>query len=357
MLGWVSLSRVGSISAVDLVFWLLRVSVPAAVALGTARTIMSNPYSAEQWVDFIVFGLTIGGVYALIALGYTMVYGILRLINFAHGEIMMLGAFAGFFTIRHFDQTGFLETWPVAALAIVCAAAMGASAGAALLVERICYRPFRHVGSLAPLICAIGASFVLQHSARGAFGSSVRSYPNPDWLEGAIVLFGASIPVVQAVVIAAALIAMVGLWLFVQTTRLGISMRAVSEDPDAAALMGIDVTRVIVLTFLVGGSLAGLGAVLYCLVFNQVHFFMGFVPGLKAFSAAVLGGIGNIPGAMLGGFLLGLVESVGPALFLEGLGVPAPYQLKDLIAFTVLVMVLLFLPRGLLGERLAKTRA
>ena len=234
---------------------------------------------------------------------------------------------------------------------------MAVCTATALIVERICYRPFRHVASLAPLICAIGASFVIQHTFRGMFGNNVRSYPDPEWMKGAIVIFGYDIPIIQPIVIGTALVAMLFLYVVVQKTKMGMAMRAVSEDRDAAALMGIDSNKVIIFTFVLGACMAGIGGVLYCFVYKQIYFYSGFIPGIKAFSAAVLGGIGNIPGAMIGGFFLGIVESVGPALFLDGIGIPAPYQLRDLIAFTLLVMVLVFRPQGLLGETLARKRA
>jgi branched-chain amino acid transport system permease protein len=234
---------------------------------------------------------------------------------------------------------------------------MAVCTATALIVERICYRPFRHVATLAPLICAIGASFVIQHTFRGMFGSSVRSYPDPAWMGGRIDLLGFSVPVVQPIVIGTALVAMLVLYVIVQKTKMGTAMRALSEDRDAAALMGIDANKVILFTFVLGACMAGIGGVLYCLVYKQIYFFTGFLPGIKAFSAAVLGGIGNIPGAMIGGLFLGVVESMGPALFLDGIGIPAPYQMRDLIAFTVLIMVLIFRPQGLFGEALARKRA
>jgi branched-chain amino acid transport system permease protein len=342
---------------VDVILWLLRILVVVVVVGGTIGTLMAGRYSLAQWVDFVMFGLTIGGVYALIALGYTMVYGILRLINFAHGDITMTGAFTAFFLARALDRNGFLDANPILAMTAILLLAMVVCSVVALIVERICYRPFRHVASLAPLICAIGASFFLQHSFRGMYGSSVRSYPDPVWLDGRFDIFGFAIPKVQPMVILTAVAAMLVLYLIVQKTRMGTAMRAVSEDKDAAALMGINVDKVIRFTFILGGCMAGIGGVLYCMVYKQIYFFTGFFPGIKAFAAAVLGGIGNIPGAMIGGFFLGLAESVGPALFLDGIGITAPYQLRDLIAFTMLVMVLIFRPQGILGERLAKKRA
>lgn len=345
------------ITFVDVILWSLRILVVVVVVGGTIGTLIKGRYTGEQWFDFVMFGLTIGGIYALIALGYTMVYGILRLINFAHGDITMTGAFTAYFLARALDRSGYLDAHPLLAMLAIMALAMLVCSAVALAVERICYRPFRHVATLAPLICAIGASFFLQHSFRGMYGSTIRSYPDPEWLKGEIEIFGFGIPQVQPIVILTALGAMLLLYAVVQRTKMGTAMRAVSEDRDAAAMMGIDVNKVIVFTFILGGCMAGIGGVLYCMVYKQIYFYMGFLPGIKAFSAAVLGGIGNIPGAMVGGFFLGVVESVGPALFLDGIGIKAPYQLRDLIAFTMLVMVLIFRPQGILGERLATKRA
>jgi branched-chain amino acid transport system permease protein len=345
------------VTYVDVTLWFLRLAVILVVVAGTAGTIYKNAYSAPQWFDFVMFGLTMGGIYALIALGYTMVYGILRLINFAHGDIFMTGAFTAYFVAYPLGRSGFLEEYLLFGMILIMITAMVVCVTVALIVERICYRPFRHVRTLAPLICAIGASFFLQHSFRGMYGSSVRAYPDVPFFEILIAFGRYDFPVIQPIVIFSALGAMVFLYFIVMKTKMGTAMRAMSEDRDAAALMGIDVNRVIIFTFVLGGSMAGIGGVLYSFVFKQVFFFMGFFPGIKAFSAAVLGGIGNIPGAMLGGFLLGSIESVGPALFLDGLGIVAPYQLRDLIAFTMLVMILIFRPQGILGERLATQRA
>ncbi len=351
------LKKLRRITFVDVILWSLRIMVLVVVVGGTIGTLIKGRYTLEQWFDFFMFGLTIGGIYALIALGYTMVYGILRLINFAHGDITMTGAFSAYFLARSLDRSGYLDAHPFLSMLAIMALAMVICSVVALAVERICYRPFRHVATLAPLICAIGASFFLQHSFRGMYGSTIRSYPDPEWLKGKVEVFGFDIPQVQPLVIVTALVAMFVLYTIVQRTKMGTAMRAVSEDRDAAAMMGIDVNKVIIFTFILGGCMAGIGGVLYCMVYNQIYFFTGFLPGIKAFSAAVLGGIGNIPGAMVGGFLLGLVESVGPALFLDGIGIKAPYQLRDLIAFTMLVMVLIFRPQGILGERLATKRA
>jgi branched-chain amino acid transport system permease protein len=286
-----------------------------------------------------------------------MVYGVLRMINFAHGEIVMSGAFAGYFIATALDRSGFLEQRPIMAMAATVAVAVLTSTSLALLAERIAYRPFRRSGGLAPLICAFGVSFFLQQTFRGMFGTAVRSYPDPQWQRAAFHLFGFTLPRLDVLVVGLALLFMLALYLIVQRTRMGTAMRAVAEDGEAAALMGIDINKIVIFTFALGGAMAGIAGIFYCMVYKQVYFFMGFTPGLKAFGAAVLGGIGSIPGAMLGGFFLGMVESVGPSLFLDGLGIPAPYQLRDLIAFTLLIMVLIFRPHGIFGERMAKRRA
>ncbi|MEO8083574.1 MAG: branched-chain amino acid ABC transporter permease, partial [Ardenticatenales bacterium] len=293
------------------------------------------------------------------ALGYTLVYGILRMINFAHGEIFMSGAFAGYFAADALNRAGWLaDPGRVAvSLVIITAVAVAGSTTVAVLLERIAYRPLRRAPRLVPLITAIGASLFLQYTFSGLFGSGLKKYPDIKLLKGSVPIGGANILKVHVIVFVVAIALMTALYLFVQRTRAGRAMRAVSEDKDTAALMGIDVDGVIVQTFVLGGAMAGVAGVLHALIYGQVVFNMGFQPGLKAFTAAVLGGIGNVPGAMLGGLFLGVVESLGPALFLEGLGIPAPHQLKDAIAFSLLVLVLVFRPTGILGERVAEKRA
>jgi branched-chain amino acid transport system permease protein len=351
------LKAITRLNAVDVVLWALRILVIFVVVAGTIGSLVKGRYTAAQWFDFVMFGLTIGSIYAQIALGYTMVYGVLRLINFAHGDFVMTGAFAGYFVATPLDRSGFLEQHPVLAMAAILAVAVATSTSIALLTERIAYRPFRRAIGLAPLICAIGVSFFLEQTFRGMFGSAVKSYPEPQWQRAAYNVMGFNLPRIDVILIGLALLFMLALYLIVHRTRMGTAMRAVAEDAEAAALMGIDVNKVILFTFTLGGAMAGIAGVFYAFLYKQVYFYMGFTPGIKAFGAAVLGGIGSIPGAMLGGFFLGMVESVGPSLFLDGLGITAPYQLRDLIAFTLLIMVLIFRPQGLLGERLARKRA
>jgi branched-chain amino acid transport system permease protein len=269
----------------------------------------------------------------------------------------MSGPYTAYYVAAAFHRSGFLDSHPVLSLVVVFLVAMATSTLIAYLLERIAYRPLRNAPRLIPLITAIGASFFLQYMFRGLYGPGFQAYPVVKALEGQFVFWGLRILKFQALVIVAAALLMFLLYAFLQRTRVGKAIRAVSEDKEAAYLMGIDVDKMISTTFIIGGAAAGAAGVLYAIMFKQVHFFMGFIPGIKAFTAAVLGGIGNIPGAMLGGIFLGLIESIGPSLFLDGLGIVAPYQLKDAIAFIMLVLVLIFRPTGIMGERLAVKKA
>ncbi len=343
--------------SIFLFLWMFRIAVVLVVVVGSALTLASGKYSGAQWLDLVADGIGQGSIYALIALGYTMVYGILRMINFAHGEIFMSGAFGGLFIAQALAQSGFLNQSPVTSILsvlVILLVAMAVSTAIALLVERIAYRPLRTAPRLVPLISAIGASFFLQYTFRGFFGPGIYAYPTVEVLAINVPIPGIQMRWVDVLVIGAAVGMMAGLYAIVMRTKIGKAMRAVSEDKDTAALMGIAVNGVIVMTFAIGAAMAGAAGVLYGLTFRQVYFFTGFVPGIKAFTAAVLGGIGNVPGAMVGGLFLGLVESVGPTLFLDGLNVPSPNQLKDVIAFTMLVLVLVFRPSGILGETVTK---
>lgn len=346
------------INFTDFFMWLVGGGIVILIVVGSYLTLQSGKYTDNQWFDLAVFGIAQGSVYALIALGYTLVYGILRMINFAHSEIFMGGAFLGYFAASSMQKSGFMEANPFLGILIIFLVAMGTSVTLALLLERIAYRPLRGAPRLVPLITAIGASYFIQYTFRGLFGTQNRAYPEIAAIDGTWTIFGDfQIQKLQVAVILAATAMMTFLVLFVQYTKTGKAMRAVSEDKGVAALMGIDVDAIIVRTFALGAALAGAAGVLYCFMFRIVTFYMGFIPGIKAFTAAVLGGIGNPAGAMLGGLFLGIFESLGPTLFLDGLGVPAPYQLKDVIAFTMLVLVLIFRPTGILGERLSRTKA
>ena len=338
----------------DVILWLIGAGLLIAIIYGSFVTLTSGKYTTAQWLNFVVFGLAQGGIYALIALGYTMVYGILGMINFAHGDFFMFGTFGAFFMAEYLGRIGMLESNPILAIFFMLLAAMIVAATTAVLSERIAYRPLRRAPRLVPLITAIGVSYFLQYTARGLFGSGVEAFPNVPALSGAVTLGPLTMQRSQIAVFIATAVLLLILWVLVSKTKVGRAIRSVAEDKDAAALMGVDVDRTIAISFAVGGIMAGAAGVMYGLVFRQVAFYMGFVPGIKAFTAAVLGGIGNLPGAVLGGLILGVIESVGPSLFLDGIGIPAPHQLKDGIAFTVLVLILIFRPSGILGERLSK---
>ncbi|MGQ9676194.1 MAG: branched-chain amino acid ABC transporter permease [Chloroflexota bacterium] len=345
------------VSLTDIVMFAIGGLIVALVIIGSAATLIHGKYDSRAWFDFIVYGVALGGIYAVIALGYTMVYGILRMINFAHGEVFMSGPLTAYFLADAWSRSGFLDQNPVVGLLGIFVLAMAVSTAVATVLERIAYRPLRFAPRLVPLITAIGASFFLQYFFRGLYGANIKAYPDIAVLKGELLIGIYRIQYIQILVIVVAALMMAGLQLFIQRSRTGKAMRAVSEDKQTAALMGIDVDRIIVITFVIGGALAGAAGVLYALMFKQVSFIMGFFPGIKAFTAAVLGGIGNVPGAMLGGLFLGLAESLGPNLFLDGLGIPAPYQLKDAIAFTLLVLILIFRPSGILGETLPEKKA
>ena len=291
--------------------------------------------------------MTRGSVYAIIAVGYTLVYGILFMINFAHGEVMMAGAFSTLFVAQALDGSGLFDSSPVLSIAILFASSMLISTLVALVLERVAYRPLRGAPRLVTLITAIGASLFIQYTFLGLFGASSIAYPEIELLRGDV--FAGFMSRKQMIVIVGAAILMIALHLFIGRTKAGRAMRAVGEDRETASLMGIDVDRVVVTTFALSGLLAGAAGLLFVFIFNQVRFFMGVVPGIKAFTAAVLGGIGNIVGAAVGGLLLGVIESVGPILFLSGADVPSPNQLQPVIAFGVLVLVLIFRPGGILG--------
>ena len=350
--------RLQNIDVLDVILWLFRAVIIVAIVWGTVATLLDNPYTTEAWIDLLVAGVAQGSLYALIALGYTLVYGILFMINFAHGEFFMSGIFtATVFVAIPLSQTDFWNDYWLLSLIIVGLVAMLVSVAIALLTERVAYRPLRYAPRLVPLITAIGASFFWQYFFRGLFGSNVIAFPAIPVLKGSIPFLGTELLKTHLVVIVATVVILIGLNFFIMRTKTGKAIRAVSEDKDVAALMGIDIDRTISITFATGAAMAGVAGVLFAIVFRQVHFFMGFVPGIKAFTAAVLGGIGSVPGAAIGGLFLGIFESVGPSLFLGGLGIPAPHQLKDVIAFTMLVFVLIFRPQGILGERLSEEKA
>jgi branched-chain amino acid transport system permease protein len=298
----------------------------------------------DFFVQQLVNGITLGSVYALIALGYSMVYGILKLLNFAHGEVYMFGAFIGYFTLTALGGAD-SPALPVALVLLLMFLAGMLGAGLlGVVIERFAYRPLRNAPRIAPLISAIGVSFFLQASALLLFSAQFRTYDTPQLIpfSTGIEWGPLRISLVRILVISSAVFLMIALTLLVSRTRLGKAMRATSYDREAAAMMGIDVDRVIVATFLIGSVLAGAAGVMVGLVFERVFHFMGFVAGLKGFTAAVIGGIGNIPGAMLGGLVIGLAEAFTASY------ISSTFQ--NLIVFGILIAVMLVRPTGLLGS-------
>jgi branched-chain amino acid transport system permease protein len=301
-------------------------------------------------------GLILGFMYALIALGYTMVYGVLEFINFAHSEIFILGAFVGVEILLSMKSAGLLDVLPwVLVLLLALVAGMLASGLAAVAVERIAYRPLRHAPRLIPLISAIGVSFFLQDLIR-LFESIWRNsfnlvYPTMDALNERFELTPTiDVSVKSLVVIVAALLMLWALYVIVNRTKIGTAIRAVAEDQAAASLMGINVNRMISLTFLIGGAMGGAAGVLFGVQYGLINPYTGFIPGLKAFTAAVLGGIGNIPGAMMGGLVLGLLEAFAASYLSLLTGGAFGAEYKDIFAFSILILILIFRPKGLLGE-------
>jgi branched-chain amino acid transport system permease protein len=290
----------------------------------------------------LINGLALGAVYALIALGYTMVYGILQLINFAHGEVYMLGAYLAIIVLGVLTYMGLTAySLPLSLLATVLVTMIFCAAYGAV-IERVAYRPIRNASKLAPLISAVGMSIILQNFVMLSQGKEYKNLP-PMLPPNGFTLLGANVSPVQIIILTATVLIMIGLQFFVAKTRLGKAMRATSQDRVMAELVGININQVISITFMIGSALAAVAGVMVTLYYGVVHFFMGYLAGIKAFTAAVLGGIGSIPGAMLGGFMLGLIENFGASY------ISSVY--KDAFAFLVLIVVLIIRPAGLLGQK------
>ncbi|MET0961776.1 MAG: branched-chain amino acid ABC transporter permease [Noviherbaspirillum sp.] len=305
----------------------------------------------ETFLQQIVNGLVLGSMYALIALGYTMVYGVLNLINFAHGEVLMIGAMAGLTILKMVNNVA-PDLPGIVKLLIAIAGAIPVCVLVNILIERVAYRRLRNAPRLAPLITAIGISILLQTIAMMVWGRNPLPFPQVMPSES-LNLFGALITPTQVMLLVLAAVCMLALVLLVEKTKMGRAMRATAENPRIAGLMGVDANRVIVVTFAVGATLAAVAGVMWGANYSSAQFAMGFVPGLKAFSAAVLGGIGNIYGAMLGGILLGLIESLGAGYIGDFTGGFLGSNYQDIFAFIVLIIVLTLRPSGLMGERVA----
>lgn len=299
----------------------------------------------QQFLQQIVNGLTIGSIYALVALGYTMVYGILKMINFAHGELFMIGSFLAFTLIV---SAGLMNVVPNPFVGLILVFLLVACFVAVIgvLVERTAYRPLRRSSRLAPLVSALGASIFLQNAVMLIFGGGYLVFPenvvpNINWN-----IAGININLMRVIILFLSLALMVALYLLVQKTRIGAAMRACSLDHDTARLMGINVDRIIALVFVIGPALGAIAGIMVGMYYRQINFTMGWAYGLRAFTAAILGGIGNIPGAMVGGLLLGVFETIGAGY------VSAAW--KDAVSFLILILILILRPTGLLGERVAE---
>jgi len=300
--------------------------------LARART--GEYRTMAYFLQQLINGLQLGFVYALIALGYTMVYGIVRLINFAHGDVFMVGAYLGYYSILRLHLP-----FPLA-----MAAAMAGCAILGIAIERIAYKPLRSAPRIAALITAMGVSLFLEYftSLKFVFGPNYLAYPRPFEVK-TYEVGGVCFSTIQIIVFAVAVSLLIGLQYFVQRTKVGMGMRAVSFDKETASLMGINVNRTISLTFGIGSALAAAGGVLYGIAYPQINPFMGIMPGLKAFVAAVLGGIGSIPGAVLGAVIMGVVETTSSAFISS--------TMRDAVAFSILIIVLIVKPTGLLGKK------
>lgn len=304
----------------------------------------------DIFLQQILNGLVQGSVYALVALGYTMVYGILGLINFAHGEVVMVGALAAISALSALMGWG-VPIWLALPISVLFSIAACMALG--YTIERVAYRPLRHAPRLAPLITAIGVSIVLQNLAMMIWGRGYVSFPTL-FTNQSHHIGGAIINDIQLIIFGLALLMMAGLMVIVHRTRLGRAMRAVAENQHAAQLMGVNVNQVISLTFMLGSALAAVAGLMVSANYGLAHYYMGFLLGLKAFTAAVLGGIGNLRGAMVGGLLLGLIESLGAGYIGDLTHGFFGSNYQDVFAFIVLIVVLVFRPSGLLGERLAE---
>ena len=372
--GQLALFSLGSavvLSALVLALALILDQTVVGQALQEKLNVSLYTYTLINLPQVVLDGLTIGFVYAAIALGYTMVYGVLEFINFAHSEIFAVGAFVGVEILIALDHTGLLKGASIGMsyvfLIFAILSGMAAAGALAVTVERVAYRPLRGAPRLVPLISAIGVSFLLQDVIRlvegltsGDFNRIFPTFGNFDQriIFGKLALgttnltLGVSIK--SLIVIISAVLMLVGLNYLVNATRIGKAIRAVAQDRPTASLMGINVNRIISITFLVGGLLGGAAGVLYALKFTRIDPFVGFFPGLKAFAAAVLGGIGNLTGALLGGIVLGMLETfAGSYMGVFTMGA-AGSEYKDIFAFSILILVLIFRPQGLMGENVGQ---
>jgi branched-chain amino acid transport system permease protein len=306
--------------------------MPSSRKFSTGVVIVDFSFGLQQ----VMFGLTLGCLYSLLAIGYTMVYGVLRLINFAHGDLLMVSAYIAFFGVFAFELP-----WPVScAIAVVLTGSLG------VLIDLGAYRPIRNSPRISALITAIGVSFLLENLALVVLGGRPKTFPVPPFLDQTFILHEVQIPALSLLIFGITAVLLMTVMYIVGRTRIGMAMRALSRDIETVRLMGIDANRVISFTFMLGSSLAAAGGIMWCMKYPAVEPFMGIIPGLKAFVAAVLGGIGSVAGAALGGLVLGLAEVLIVAIQPDWSGY------RDAIAFAVLILILLTRPTGILGEAL-----
>lgn len=298
----------------------------------------------EEFFQQLTNGLAVGGIYALIALGYTMVYGVLKLINFAHGDLFTIGAYLGLTLLTSLALNDYVGGF--LGLFILAVMVMGLVGIIGILLERTAYRPLRQSPRLSAVVSALGASIFFQNAIMLIYGAKFYVYPQDLLPVVPVDIFGLSVPLMRIIILLASVVMMIALYLFVQKTKIGTAIRAAAIDQGAARLMGIDVNFVIMIVFFIGPALGGAAGLMVGVYYGQINFTMGWIYGLKAFTAAILGGIGNIPGAMVGGLLLGVIEALGAAYI--------SIAWKDAIAFFVLILILIVRPTGLLGERVAE---
>ena len=337
---------------IRLAHWLLRAAIIMLIVWGTITTMLNNPYNHQQWIDILVFGITHGSLYALIAVGFTLVYKLVRFINFAHGEFYMSGAVVStvFFAVP-LNKAGLFAPQPYLALLFTAIIAAITSALIAWLTERVVYRPLRNGPQLLSSIAALGASLFWLEVFKGVFGAEVIIFPQIPVFRETIPFFGTELMRSQIIVILISGLILIGLVLLIKRTKIGKTIRAVAENKGLAMLVGINMDRTVVITFGIGAAMAGIAGVLFAVFYGKTYYYMGFFPGIKAIIMAFLGGIGSIPGAILGCFFLGILESVGPLLILDGLGIPSAHQMRDVTALALLMIIMIFRPQRLMQKQ------
>lgn len=321
------------------------------VALVGAYRSLASGFGVEAGKSLLVSGVSQGSMYALLALGYSMIFSTLRFINLAHGDFLMAGTMIGWAAAGPLVFGGWWFQAPALALLVVLLTCVATSSAVALASYRWCFRPIRAASRLSLMVMSLGVSLVIQYGTKGLLGTRFKHFPHMAEMQGFWSLWGFRIFRKDALIVVVTMVVFTLLYLLVTRTRTGLAIRAVADDPEAAALMGVDVDRTSATVFAIGGAAAGVAAFVWLILFPWVTFSIGFLPGFKALTAVIIGGVGSWPGAVLGGYVIGVAESIGPSLVLGGLGIPAAWQLKDVLVFGTLIVVLTVRPQGLLGRR------